>query len=1259
MEYLIRVLLFSPTFFFYTIVLSSLHLTNNPQVGIGSHESSGNVTINVGLGTAKIDSTSSSSSSKEKLQEIPDTLPKESDVGPLHWAAFKGDLPEVVKLLNAGSNINELSPGESGMYPIMFAARGGHVETMKFLVSMGCGLADERDDQKLPLIHLAVDSDSLECVEYCLSLGNSVDTRSKTGELPLHRAIWRKHQTIIDYLLSKGANKNERVVSTLDTPFILAAKTGQLTVMKKLKELDADLSLTNARGCSALHCAAEGGDLQVLNSCLEWGLEVKNCDIDGKTLLHYAVSSGKVEVVERVLALSPEIDKADNFGTTAISLAVSRKLIPIAKRLKKINSDSRRNYSDGKTLLHIAAQSGSAELVAWCLEFIPDKMVEDYFGRVPLHYASASENIDSVKLLCDSDTVNITSRQNESHIGMAISTNNLPIVSYLVESGADLITGNSDKTSYLHEAVRCNADTVIEFLVKKGVRPAEQDYRGWTALHYAAHDTKLLKAFNALLRCYDGLSVTSSKKVPANLFDINALTTRLETPLMLAAKSGNVEAVKKLKEKNAAVALVDCDGKTALELALEADEDECATLLIPSASSETDQTQFNRWIFLAVRKDCQKCVTLLLSDGRFDQQVIDVEGKTLLHLAAISGNRNLIAQIIGGKKIPLNSQDTKKRTALICAAQNGQSRVIEDLVAAKADMSIADEQGQTALHYTMENRNFTGSTYLIARGAPVTAQNMQGRTPFHRARTFFKADQTTALFQAIPNVSQRKKVASLRDLEGSTMLESATLARDWNLISLLKIYEADVTTKKNDGNTLVHTAVMADSPSTVEYIVKLGSSPLEKNKKGIYPIHLVILADKDADIIKFLKSSKDALTPEGQTALLLAARHKNRHAVTRLVELEARDLQDQFGFTALMVSASIDETSIWSILFPLADAMSISLRSRDQKTLLHHLIEGNSIDKLEQFIKKFPAHFVRQSKAYDDRGLTPLHLALKARKSIAAVWLINHLDQADQPSTQSGETALGLAVVEGDVESAKLLKKRTTDFNAVDAMGNSLMHLAVRSQVPKMVDVCFEWGIDSNTKNNQGYTPLHAAVLRNIESIIPHLKDADMYVKTPEGETIAHLATRLGYLGIVEFCRTLNFDFDEKDSYGKSPHDYLAEHGSLLNIDAKKNNDDGNMQIAPIQDLYDKELFDSILAERMDLFERAIQRKANINRADGMGYTPLHIAASTGNLAAVKRLCELHADGSLRANDGKTAAELATFNGNKKCAAYLTSIPKM
>jgi ankyrin repeat protein len=90
---------------------------------------------------------------------------------------------------------------------------------------------------------------------------------------------------------------------------------------------------------------------------------------------------------------------------------------------------------------------------------------------------------------------------------------------------------------------------------------------------------------------------------------------------------------------------------------------------------------------------------LLLSRGA-DIGIIDLSGKTALHVAVESGNEDTVQAMLQDQDS--NVRDTRGRTALFPAVENRDVSVVKLLIDHGVDVNLRDFKGEAPLHVAVE-----------------------------------------------------------------------------------------------------------------------------------------------------------------------------------------------------------------------------------------------------------------------------------------------------------------------------------------------------------------------------------------------------------------------------------------------------------------------------------------------------------------------------------------------------------------------------
>lgn len=169
-------------------------------------------------------------------------------------ACESGELAEVKKFLELGvdKNVRDSKSGYSGRH---YAARNGHMHILE-LLSQDNDVEDRSLVGFTPM-HLAALHHHLNVVAWYVERGADVNSCDADGLTCLHMAARVNAEDIVKYLLSiKSINVNPRC-SGGDLPSLLAAKHGNLGVLKLLLAHGASLDAISGRGANLLYLAVE------------------------------------------------------------------------------------------------------------------------------------------------------------------------------------------------------------------------------------------------------------------------------------------------------------------------------------------------------------------------------------------------------------------------------------------------------------------------------------------------------------------------------------------------------------------------------------------------------------------------------------------------------------------------------------------------------------------------------------------------------------------------------------------------------------------------------------------------------------------------------------------------------------------------------------------------------------------------------------------------------------------------------------------
>ena len=185
-----------------------------------------------------------------------------SQVNFIHYAAEKGYIYVVKKLVESGFNIDSPAPNYSAKTPLHYASQNGHLEVATLLLQNGANVNCQDSCQWTPL-HYASSYGSLELVNLLLQHGANVNNQSSEHLRPLHHASLNGHLEVARLLLQKGADINSQNYLK-ETPLHYATTWGKKEIVKLLLDNGCDVDLKNVYGKTAGDVAFLMGFLDIM-----------------------------------------------------------------------------------------------------------------------------------------------------------------------------------------------------------------------------------------------------------------------------------------------------------------------------------------------------------------------------------------------------------------------------------------------------------------------------------------------------------------------------------------------------------------------------------------------------------------------------------------------------------------------------------------------------------------------------------------------------------------------------------------------------------------------------------------------------------------------------------------------------------------------------------------------------------------------------------------------------------------------------------
>jgi ankyrin repeat protein len=273
---------------------------------------------------------------------------------------------------------------------------------------------------------------------------------------------------------------------------------------------------------------------------------------------------------------------------------------------------------------------------------------------------------------------------NNDSVINAIKSNNISLVASLIAGGSINVNARIDKqnSSALHLAAQLGHVEIVALLLDAGAHIDDvNDYHD-TACHAAVRECRIdvvkqLVSRNANLSLQNGVE---------------------GTPITMA-----------IYKKNEALVMLLVDAAIAAGIALDD-----ATLCL-AATIGTDVIQ------------------LLLFKHRVDLTAIrGISGRTPLHLAVWHmRDSKVLDMLVGAARIDIDARDEIGCTAAHIASATCDAGALARLVAAGANLELADDNGDTPLLYSRFDASDQIAVMLLAAGVNANAKNNRGSTLCH------------------------------------------------------------------------------------------------------------------------------------------------------------------------------------------------------------------------------------------------------------------------------------------------------------------------------------------------------------------------------------------------------------------------------------------------------------------------------------------------------------------------------------------------
>ena len=456
---------------------------------------------------------------------------------------------------------------------------------------------------------------------------------------------------------------------------------------------------------SPIIAAAKANNIASVQALIKQRADVNATEADGTTALHWAARADNLEMVRTLLGSGGDAKKPNRYGVTALQLAAVNGSAPMVKLLVDAGADVNAVLPEGETILMTAARTGRPDVLKLLLDAgakVDGR--EQWHGESALHWAAAENHAEAVNLLLakgagvDERSATETYRRRSGQSVMPLGSwtplmyaarqNAIDAGRALAKQGANLDLVDPDGATALVVAIiNANYDFAA-MLLDAGADPNVVDKDAAMGPLYAAADMHRLAVGHGrpnpkpsgALDAVDIVKRLLEKKADPNAKLKAAIMQRQHTqgdgtltagatPLMRAAKSGDIAIVRLLLDAGADPKATLANGNNILMLASGLGWRDGS----PAAPSYDQGTP----------EEAVATIDLLLSRG-LDIHATNTTGDTALHAAVTGRASHEIVKVLVERGAKLDVQNKRNLTPLAIAQKSNKdmSRILPILQAA-------------------------------------------------------------------------------------------------------------------------------------------------------------------------------------------------------------------------------------------------------------------------------------------------------------------------------------------------------------------------------------------------------------------------------------------------------------------------------------------------------------------------------------------------------------------------------------------------
>jgi ankyrin repeat protein len=773
--------------------------------------------------------------------------------------AFAGDLD--LPLMSLTLAVQEIVPDSKELLHVVLKSKSLPMDTF-WMAYVRCLLSDPKYAELAQQVMTRAESINEVCTDkLCADLLFAAESGQTEEALKLIEL-----DTPIDISDENGT-----------TPLMFAAKADSPALIRVLLDKGAQIDLQEDHGATALMLAVQGGAMESVAALIGHGAKLDLVTNECWTALMVAAQNGAEVQVGQLLAAGAQVDLREEDGWTALLLAVqSDKCLGCTKRLLDKGANFHTCANNGASALMVAVGGDNEQPQTV-------KLLLELGGRELLLLQTGDDQVSALMLAAQNDLWQVTRLMLGLSLDESEKTGEELAMEWAVAVRIQALV-RARLVRVRH--VRAICERTGSALAMPGTIPGSS---GCYEMYDKENNQTAVAEFVVAGGEWEMVGGPWSRRVWRKCEKKERGQVSVEEPTvgtsagLVAAVAASVDAatVPEL------LLLADIDGFTALHFAAKQDSTKVAALLLQMATAGLPQSLPHT--IAANEKSRSEQLR-----GIVDAPTARSNGSlTALMLAAQNGSIGVCKQLVklaawgggpeGGRLLQLDTRaDAEMHDgwgALMFATHGQHLHVVQLLLASGCNVNLRSTDGATPLMLAVEQKNFEIASELI----------------------HFRAEEGAA------ESAEGHCRVDLQTNEGVTALLLATFEYSVELVQLLLDAGAPVEQRTQDGYTVLMVAAQAELVASRK-AADIASMVLEKAEADRLvqggPEDAAKEAQQPSDAVRRLL---DAQTPDGWTALMIAAQHGTIQVLEVLLAWGADCTpKNEDGYTAFMLAEETD-----------------------------------------------------------------------------------------------------------------------------------------------------------------------------------------------------------------------------------------------------------------------------------------------------------------------------------------------------------------